>query len=197
MKLAPVFSLAVAATLAFANAEAWAPNPGVLRGLGDGQAYSEVAAAPNGAVLIHAAIDIPAPAKTVWTVMTECRYAQKLIATVTSCRSVQGDARNGWDIRETVTKGDFFVPTIHNVTRTDYTPYSHIGFRKAGGDLKVEQGEWRLEPLNNGAGTRVIYVNLVGVDITAPAFMVRAGLRNNTAKVLANLRRESMAAARA
>ena len=63
-----------------------------------------------------------------------------------------------------------------------------------GGDLKVEDGEWRLEPLNGGRGARVIYVNRIAANILAPAALVRAGLKNDTPKVLLNLRRESMAA---
>jgi hypothetical protein len=116
---------------------------------------------------------------------------------VIDCRILQGDAgRGGWDVRETVTKGGLFIPTIHNVYRSDYQPYSLIRFRKAGGDLRVEEGEWRLEALNGGAGTRVIYVNLVAANILAPAPLVREGLRRDTAKVLANLRRESLSAPR-
>ena len=47
-----------------------------------------------------------------------------------------------------------------------------------------------------GAGTRVIYVNLVAANIlAAPASLVREGMRKDTAKVLVNLRRESLAVA--
>ena len=61
-------------------------------------------------------------------------------------------------------------------------------------DLKVEEGEWRFEPLNGGRGTRVIYVNRIAANIMAPAMLVREGLRNDTPKVLMNLKRECMAA---
>jgi hypothetical protein len=191
-----VSALAVLTPVLFGawSASAWAPNASIVRGLGGGQAYAEVSAGDRGAGLIHAAIDIEAPPKVVWTVMNDCRSIRRLITSAVDCHVVQGDARTGWDIKETVTKGNFFVPTIHNIYRSDYQPYSQIRFRKAGGDLKVEQGEWRLEPLNNGAGTRVIYENLIAADIMAPAPLVREGLRKDTAKVLANLRRESLAA---
>jgi len=195
----PVLAIAGALTsLGWASlASAWAPDPDVVRGLGAGHAFSEVASANDGAGLIHAAIDIPASPRVVWTVMNDCRMIRKLITSAVNCRIVQGDAEHtGWDIRETVTKGNFLIPSIHNVYRSDYQPYSLIRFRKAGGDLKVEEGEWRLEPLNNGAGTRVIYVNLVAADIMLPAGLVREGMRRDTAKVLTNLRNVSMSAAR-
>ena len=162
-----------------------------MRALSAGQPYSEVSSAADGAGLIHAVIDVPAPPKLVWTVMNDCRVIQKLITSAQSCRVIQGDAdHGGWDVKETVTKGYLFIPSIHNVYRSDYQPYSLIRFRKAGGDLKVEQGEWRLEALNNGSATRVYYENLVAADIMLPASLVREGMRRDTAKVLVNLRKE-------
>jgi hypothetical protein len=176
---------------------AWAPDAGQQRLLVGGRTVSEVSAVDDGAGLIHAAIDIAAPPKVVWSVMNDCRYIRKLITSAVDCRILQGDAgAGGWDVRETVTKGSFFVPSIHNVYRSDYQPYSLIRFRKAGGDLKVEEGEWRLEALNGGTGTRVIYVNRVAANILAPASLVREGMRKDTAKVLVNLRRESLSVAR-
>ncbi len=176
---------------------AWAPDTGQQRALTDGKAVSEVLPGDDGVGLIHAAIDIHAPPKVVWAVMNDCRYIRRLITSAVDCRILEGDAGSGgWDVRETVTKGGFFVPTIHNVYRSDYQPYSLIRFRKAGGDLKVEEGEWRLEALDGGAATRVIYVNRVAANILAPAGLVRDGMRRDTAKVLVNLRRESLSALR-
>jgi hypothetical protein len=175
---------------------AWGPDAGQQRLLTTGQTVSEALPGNDGAALLHAAIDIAAPPKVVWAVMNDCRYIRRLITSAIDCRTLQGDAASGWDIKETVTKGNFFIPSIHNVYRSDYQPYTLIRFRKAGGNLKVEEGEWRLEALNGGTGTRVIYVNQVAVDILAPAGLVREGLRKDTAKVLVNLRRESLAAPR-
>ena len=178
-------------------AHAWSPPANAAQILASGKAYAEVSAGADGAGLIRAAIDIPAPPKLVWSVMNDCRYIRKLIASAIVCRVLQGDAEHlGWDIKETVTKGGFFVPSIHNVYRSDYQPYSLIRFKKAGGNLRVEDGSWRLESLNNGAGVRVIYENLVAADILAPAALVREAMRKDTAKVLANLRSVSLSAPR-
>jgi hypothetical protein len=185
---------AAIAALAYASvAGAWAPPATAARALAAGQPYSEVTAAGGGAGLIHAAIEVPAPPKVVWGVMNDCRYIRLMITTTVSCRIIQGDAeRGGWDIRETVTRGGLFIPSIHNVYRSEYQPYTLIRFKKAGGNLKVEEGFWRLEPLNGGTGTRVIYENLVAADILAPASLVREGMRRDTGKVMANLRRVTM-----
>lgn len=179
-----------------AHAGAWAVPGSAETDLHNGKAWAEVRSAPNGLALIHAAIDIPAPAKTVWLVMNDCRLLPRLITSTIGCRVLQADPARLTDVRETVTRGNFFLPTLHNVVREDFQPFSLIRFAKAGGDLKAEQGEWRLLPIDGGAGTRVVYENLVGADILAPASLVRVGMRRDTAKVLGNLRRESMAAAK-
>lgn len=138
------------------------------------------------AALIHAAIDIPASAETIWKAMTDCRYASKLVASVTRCRVLQQGA--GWDVREHVTAGNMFLPTLRNVFRSDYEPYRRIRFKRVDGDLKAMEGEWGLTALNQGKWTRVTYENRLSARILAPPVMVRAGLRKDTPKVLVNLR---------
>ena len=195
MKLSPAVCAVYAAVVMLATAaSAWAPDMKVDRQLRQGQAWAEVLPDRDGAGLIHAAIDIAAPPKTVWSIMTDCRLAAKLVSSVTSCKVLQSDPRAGWDVREQVTRGGLFFPSLRNVFRSDYQPFSLIRFHRLAGDLKIEEGEWRLEALNGGAATRVIYVNRVAVNLFAPAFLVRAGIKHDTPQVLLNLRRESLAA---
>jgi hypothetical protein len=192
-----VFAAACAAlTLAGSAALAWSPTIAADRDLRDGRPVSEVESAADGAVQIHAAIDIPAPPKVVWAIMNDCSKYNRLVVTTTSCRVVQTDAGHTFEVREIVTRGNLIVPTMRNIVRVDLQPYTLMRFKKAGGDLKVEQGEWRFEALDGGAGTRVIYENLLNADIAAPAPLVRAGMRRDTAKVMMNLRRECVAAAK-
>jgi hypothetical protein len=173
---------------------AWAPTAATDRTLRGGAAWAEVLPDTDGAALIRAAVDIPASPQTVWAVMTDCRLAFRMIADLTRCSVLEGDLRKGWDVREQVTHGNLFLPDIHNVVHSDYQPYTLIRFRRVGGDLKIEDGEWRLEALNGGSSTRVIYINRVKTNILAPAFLVRAGIRSSTPKVMLALRRESLAA---
>jgi len=175
---------------------AWTPPIDAQKSLAAGRAWADVAPDADGVAVIRAAVDIAAPARTVWSVMTDCRLAARMIANLTSCKVVDGDQARGWDVREQITHGNLIVPTIRNVVRSDYQPYSLIRFHRVGGDLKTEEGEWRLEALDGGAGTRVIYINRVAANIAAPAALVRAGMRHDTPKVLLALRRESLAAAK-
>ncbi|WP_236627811.1 SRPBCC family protein [Caulobacter sp. B11] len=78
--------------------------------------------------------------------------------------------------------------------RSDYEPFSRIRFRLVEGDLKVEQGEWRLQALKGGTATRVFYENRLGVDLPIPKALIREGMRKDIPKVLANLRRVCLGA---
>jgi hypothetical protein len=183
---AGALSIVLAASL-FAQAGA-SPLPAeASKPLRAGLPWISVTLDPDGeSALIHAAIDIPAPAERIWKAMTDCNYAARLVSNVTRCRVLQQGA--GWDIREHVTKGNLFLPTLRNVFRSDYEPYKRIRFKRVDGDLKIMQGEWGLAAFNDGKWTRVTYENRLSAKILAPAVAVRAGLRKDTPKVLVNLR---------
>ncbi|HWF01226.1 MAG TPA: SRPBCC family protein [Caulobacteraceae bacterium] len=184
-----IFAAIAAAALFAGSALAWSPSAGQERDLQVGKAVAEVVAAPHGAAMIHGAIDIDAPARAIWQVMTDCQRVPRMITNLASCRVLERNPDGRSLVRETVTRGSPFIGPIRNVVREDYEPYSRIRFARVGGDLRIEQGQWVLQPLAGGA-TRVIYDNLVAADIAAPAALVRMGIRHDTAKVLENLRRE-------
>ena len=192
---AKLLGLSLALSLAAAPVLAWGPTPLAQKTLRGGQAWAEVLPDTDGAALIRGAVDIAAPPSLVWAVMTDCKMAGRFIADLASCTVLKGDQKLGWDVRDQFSRGNMFLPDIHNVVRSEYQPYSSIRFKKAGGDLQAEDGEWRLEALDGGAHTRVIYINRVKANILLPAMVVRAGLRGSTPKVLMNLKRESQAAA--
>ena len=175
---------------------AWEPDAAAQATMHSVGAWASVDAEPNGVGLIHGAVDIAAPPQRVWRIITDCRMTPKLIASADPCRVLSSGPGGAWDVREQVTHGNLIVPTIHNVYRSDYQPYTSITFHKVGGDLKVEDGEWRFERLNGGKATRVIYINRIAAKIMVPDALVREGLRRDTPKVLLNLRRECLAQSR-
>lgn len=181
-------ALAMALAMGIAGSAQAGPLPeDAPRVLKAGLPWISVTLDPDGeSARIHAAIDIPAPAERIWKAMTDCRYAAKLVTSVTQCRVIQSGA--GWDIREHVTKGNLLLPTLRNVFRSDYEPYKRIRFRRVDGDLKAMEGQWTLTGIESGRWTRVTYENKLAARILAPPAIVRAGLRKDTPKVLVNLR---------
>jgi hypothetical protein len=186
--------LIAAVLLPATPAAAWEPDGTAQAAMRANGAWADVQAQPHGVGLIHGAVDIAAPPQLVWRIMTDCRETPKLITSADPCRVLSAGPGGAWDVREQVTHGDWIVPTIHNIYRSDYQPFTAIRFHKVGGDLKVEDGEWRFEPLNGGRATRVIYTNRIAANIIAPDALVREGLRRDTPKVLLNLKRECLAA---
>lgn len=183
-------SLGVAAWAIATGAVAFELSSKANAALERGEAYAEVNPDPDGvAGHVRAVIDIDAPIQKVWRTMTDCMAAKAMISTLTGCRVVEGDQARGWDIREHVTRRNLIFPGMRIVFRSDYEPYSRIRFRLVEGDLKVQQGEWRLQALDGGRRTRVFYENRLAVDWPVPKVLMREALRRDTPKVLMNLRR--------
>jgi uncharacterized protein YndB with AHSA1/START domain len=176
---------------------AWAPmalafelSPKAQAALAKGEAFAEVAPDPDGiSGRVKAVVDIDAPPERVWRIMTDCASAKVMIATLASCRILQGEQARGWDVREHVTRRNLIFPGMRIVFRSDYEPFERIRFRLVEGNLKVEQGEWRLQALDGGRRTRVFYDNRLAVDWPVPKALMREALRKDTPKVLMNLRR--------
>lgn len=187
-------ALACLATTALA-AQAWAPGPEAVARLESGRPFVEVRADPSGATgLVRAGIDIAAPREVVWEVVTDCPLAPKMVASLVSCRILRRDPAGAWDVREHVSRPRI-LPPVRSVFRSEYQRPSRISFHKAGGDLKVLEGEWRLESLDRGSATRVLYEQRAGFPYRAPPALVRMGMRREVPQALLALRRESLARA--
>jgi ribosome-associated toxin RatA of RatAB toxin-antitoxin module len=126
----------------------------------------------------------------VFAVITDCALAPKMVASLKSCRVLERDPAGHWDVREQVSKMTF-VPSVRNVFRSDYDPPGHVRFHRIDGDLKVFEGEWRIEP--HGTGSRVIYENRASLPFRVPGYLARIALRIDVRQALLALRRESLA----
>lgn len=188
-------ALAILALTIAAPAWAWTPDPAAISRLESGRPYVDVRADPSGATgLIRAGIDIAAPREVVWDVVTDCGLAPRMVASLRSCRVLERDPAGRWDVREHVSRPRL-LPPVRSVFRSEYQPPSRIAFRKAGGDLRMLDGEWRLEPLNGGAATRVLYEQRAAFPYRAPDALIRMGMRRDVPLALLALRREALARA--
>jgi hypothetical protein len=125
--------------------------------------------------------------------MLDCARAPAFVPKLKACSVVEGDAARGSDIREHRLAGPF--GTVRNVFRSTYVRERSITTARVGGDLKVAEGVWRLQPIDGGAGTRVAYDSRLALNAPVPGAMVRGALRKDTLLVLRALRREAIAAA--
>lgn len=156
----------------------------------------EVDADSRGASgVIHASVEIAAPRSTVWRVLTDCAAAPQLMVNLKSCRVTRQDRAGLWDERETISRGSL-LPGVRTVMHAEYDAPARVRFHAVGGDLKLLEGEWRLEPIDGGAGTRVTYDSRVTASFIAPGPLVRAVLRRDMPRTLSNLRDACEAIAR-
>jgi uncharacterized protein YndB with AHSA1/START domain len=142
------------------------------------------------AAAVSAAIDIQAAPSVVWAVMTDCERAPRFVPDLVSCRVLERDPAGAWDIREHIIDWTWFLPNIRNVFRSDYEPPHRLRFKRIDGDLKRSEGEWRLEPRNGGATTRVHYMALLAPSSWIPVSFALSSIRSDVPKVLQALRRE-------
>src|SRR6201996_8905651 len=109
-----------------------------------GRPYVEVSPGADGTSgVILAAIDVAAPQAAVWSVMTDCDLAPRMVANLKSCRVLERDPQGRWDIREEVSKMTF-MPSVRTVYREDFDPPHSMVFHATGGDLQIFEGQWRL-----------------------------------------------------
>lgn len=174
------------ALLMLAASPAWAgPKAGGIQ--------VEITPDPGGASgLIRGSVDIDATPEQVWDVLIDCGLAPHMVARLKSCKILERDPQGRWDIREHVSRAGP-LPSVRSVFRSDYDPPRRIQFRRAGGEVKVLEGEWRLIPLAGGAHTRVLYESRASAPFAVPAPIARMILRHDVPEALAALRREVMA----
>ena len=124
--------------------------------------------------------------------MVDCSRALRIVTGLESCRVIERSADGTWDVREHVISVNILLPRVRNVFRSEYEQNRLIRFRRVDGDLRVSDGEWRLQPLAGGTATRVTYRAHVALSVPVPGPLVRAAIRYDIPNMLAALRRQSL-----
>lgn len=179
--------------LAATPAAAWTPSSEALAVADQGKVWrSVVADGKTGAQLGRAVVTIDAPPAVVWKLMTDCAAIARIMPSNRGCRVLErkGDS----EVVEHIVKTPL-MPNLRTVFRQDFEPQKRIAITRVSGDLKVIGGEWRVEALPGGR-TRVSQEMRMQTNFPAPGPMVRSFLSNELSVGLANLRRESEAAAK-
>jgi hypothetical protein len=184
-----LFLIAALAVLTAAPAGAFELAPKAESLLERGRPWVEVKPDADGySGRVRAAIDIPASKEAIWAKMLDCDAALRMVADMKICKVVERDPQGRWDVREQVSRGAF-LPSVRNVYRSDYERPDRIRFHRTGGDMKVLEGEWRLE--TRPGGVRVIYETRAAAPFTVPGWISRAILRHDVSAALLALRREA------
>jgi carbon monoxide dehydrogenase subunit G len=174
-----------------------APSSDWLRKVAAGDIPLEVRPDPGGrGGEVRAMIDIAAPPQTVWRTILDCERAARMTPSVKRCTVLSRDPDGRTEIREHVVKWSFLLPALRSTSRLTLEPYRRIMFRCEDGDIRDCEGQWLLEPLDEGRITRVTYENRARAPYGLPSGLAVAAMRRDVPAALRALRRESMAAVR-
>jgi len=146
---------------------------------------------------VAAAIRINAPPEAVWKVLTDCEHAPAFVPGLKRCRLLERSADGSHDLIEHEVRYSWLMPTIRSVLRADYQRPLRMDFRRVGGDMKDEEGSWRLERQAEGQATIVEYRLYVDPGFWIPQALVRHSLRVELPAALQALRARVESAARA
>lgn len=150
----------------------------------------------GAAALIVGSIEIDAPRSVVWDIMVDCNRAPDLVPGLKSCEIVEDGPDGRWDIREHRIKFGPIFSDVVNIFRSDYTPNQQIQFHLVGGDLKTQEGAWRLENASaDQSRTRVIYNARLAIGQPVPRFLIRRNIRKDMPRVLHALKETAELAA--
>lgn len=170
---------------------AWLAAPELQQRLAAGEVVvqSATASAPSGPRGgVRAAVRIRAPAAMIWSVITDCRQTLLFVPGLRRCRSV-GRAPDGrWEDIEHEVRFSWFFPTVRYVFRAEYEPPYRIDFHRISGDLKKEEGTWRLTPSADGSATVVEYEMYLDPGFWIPQALVSRSLRKDLPAALLKLR---------
>jgi carbon monoxide dehydrogenase subunit G len=144
------------------------------------------------AMVIHASIDIEARPETVWAVITDCGRAPKFVPNMESCRIVERGPKDRWQVRETVLNITL-LPRIRSLSRLEFGKDRRISFKKAGdSDMRIAEGEWRVEPLAKGKAARLGYDAVLALNMAVPHFLVETVAHRDLPALMKNIERDSL-----
>jgi hypothetical protein len=108
-----------------------------------------------------------------------------------SCRVVEREPHGRWQVRESI-HNVMLLPRIRSVSRVEMDNGRRMSIKNAGGDMRIAEGEWRLEPLDNGKATRLRYDAVLAINISVPSFMVENIAGRDVPALMKNIERESL-----
>jgi hypothetical protein len=107
-----------------------------------------------------------------------------------SCRIVQQEPR-GVQIRESI-HNVTLLPRIRSLSRVEFDNGRRMSFTKAGGDMRIAEGEWRLDPIEKGKATRLRYDAVLALNMSVPNFMVENIATRDVPALMKNIEHESL-----
>lgn len=146
----------------------------------------------SNAAHIRASIAIAAPPAVVWAVLTDCARMPSIVPNLESCKVVENGGGK-WDIQEHVVNWSLLFPKLRTIMRNTYDAGRRLVFKRVSGDLRISEGEWRLEAVSNATATRLSYNAKIAPDFPVPRFMIEQAVNTDMPNVLRAIQKASVA----
>jgi ribosome-associated toxin RatA of RatAB toxin-antitoxin module len=137
--------------------------------------------------------DVAAPPAAVWRILTDYDRMAEFVPDLHSARVLSRSGDKAVVEQLGVAHFLFFRREIRLVVQVHEQPISQIDISLVDGDMKVYNCTWRLVPLPDSGGTRVLYNGALAPKFYVPgmfgANLIRADIAKMMAAVLARLDR--------
>src|SRR5271170_1128580 len=133
-----------------------------------------------------ATVRIHARREVVWSLITSCAEALRLVPGLVACNVLETAPDGSWQRIRHVLDYSWYVPKLTYEIRASYDPPSRVSIERISGDLRVLRGSWSLQ--SDGDYTIAHYAVDLAPGFWVPQWIVRAALRRDLPKMLRALR---------
>ncbi len=141
---------------------------------------AEQSGTANTAIRIHARREV------VWSLITSCTEALRLVPGLESCEVLATAQDGSWQRIRHVLNYSWYVPKLTYEIRASYTEPTRVAIERVSGDLRILRGSWTLQ--SDGDYTIAHYSVDLAPGFWVPHWIVRAALRRDLPKMLRALR---------
>jgi len=138
-----------------------------------------------------ATVKIHAQREVVWSLITSCAEALRLVPGLIGCQVLENAPDRSWQRIRHVLDYSWYVPKLTYEFRASYEPPSRVSIERLSGDLRVLRGSWVLQ--SDGDDTLAHYKVALVPGFWVPHWIVRAALRRDLPKMLRALRTRAQA----
>jgi hypothetical protein len=133
-----------------------------------------------------ASVRIHARREVVWSLITSCTEALRLVPGLVSCEVMDTAPDGSWQRIRHVMDYSWYLPKLTYEFRASYDEPSRVSIERISGDFRVLRGSWALQA--DGTDTIAHYAVDLAPGFWVPHWIERAALRRDLPKMLRALR---------
>ena len=134
----------------------------------------------------HASVRIHAHREVVWSLITSCAEALRLVPGLVGCDVVETAPDRSWQRIRHVMDYSWYLPKLTYEIRASYDQPSRVAIERLSGDLRILRGSWALQ--SDADYTIAHYAVDLAPGFWVPHWIVRAALKRDLPKMLRALR---------